>query len=62
MRKIKRAGKRPNTGGILLRGSRTHESKKRPDANLDRKRWNASKGRDDGPSSVSGGRLARLFY
>ena len=48
----------PQQGGILLRGTRVHESKKRPNANLDRKRWNASKGRDDsGPSAVSGGEV-----
>lgn len=31
----------PNTGGILLRGTRLHNDNKRPDARLARKRWNA---------------------
>lgn len=30
---------RLNIGGTKMKGVRTHESKKRPDARLDRKRW-----------------------
>lgn len=31
------------SGGILLKGTQTHESRKRPDPRLDRKRWKAGR-------------------
>jgi hypothetical protein len=46
VKSMKTATQKIQKGGVMLKGVQTHESRKRPDARLDRKRWKSNPWRE----------------